>query len=454
MPPGWEPGPSGWAWPVVLVSPRSTEDLVRAHEVAADRPVVVVSPNLARPSLVLALLTGHGDEEVAAEDRAGPTRAALDDAAAELGREPASEPALMPATTGRPLWDLLAGVAAETGGHDRPWIVRSYRRVPEPCATAPLRRPFLSVLVRTQGRRPEALAEVLICLAAQTSSDFEVVLLPHDMGSSERKRLDRQLASLPRTFRVRLRVVPVTGGGRSRPLNVGLAAAVGRYVCVLDDDDIVLAHWVEAFATGSVRAPGLIQRAMAVEQDVEAVKGVPGYRAASVVRPRWEREFSLLSHLVDNHSPIHSYALPREVFTDLGLRFDESLPVLEDWDLLVRSASLVGVHDTEEVTAVYRRWPASASSFAHLPEGDWPATAWRVVDAWDRRPLLLPAGSARRLRREGIATLRRRPLGVQIRGRLQRERDRWAPRLVRWPVFPLLRWCYRRMLGRDRQLSP
>ena len=122
--------------------------------------------------------------------------------------------------------------------------------------------------------------------------------------------------------------------------------------------------------------------------------------------------------------------------------------MLEDWDLLVRAAALVGVHDTGEATAMYRRWPESASSFAELPEDSWPETAWRIVDDWDRHPLLLPAGSAVRLRTEGIATLRRRPLGLRVRGRLERSRDRWSPLLMRTPFFPALRWVYRRVVPR------
>ena len=37
-------------------------------------------------------------------------------------------------------------------------------------------RPFLSIITRTQGRRPHTLTEVLVCLTAQTDTDFELLL--------------------------------------------------------------------------------------------------------------------------------------------------------------------------------------------------------------------------------------------------------------------------------------
>ena len=41
-------------------------------------------------------------------------------------------------------------------------------------------RPFLTVLVRTQGKRIEPLRDALLCLAAQSDQDFEVIVLDHD----------------------------------------------------------------------------------------------------------------------------------------------------------------------------------------------------------------------------------------------------------------------------------
>jgi hypothetical protein len=427
---------------VVAIDPVDAPSLARAATAAGERPLVVVVPNVGRPTYLRALMVGRGEGLLPGRSRH--SRHGLDSLLARQGRLPRAEPRGEPVVSGRPLDDLVAGVVVGAGGHDRPWLVRRY----DVAATSEVAEPrvFLTVLVRTQGRRPEALADVLLCLGAQSCQDVEVLVLAHDVDPTARRRLDAQVAALPTAQRARIEVVTVTGGGRSRPLNVGAARSRGQYVAVLDDDDLVLGHWAGTFRAGAEVAPGSIQRAVAVEQDVEHVRDRVGHRASSWPRARWDTRFSLLSHIVDNHSPIHSYAYPREVFHELGLRFDESLPVLEDWDLLVRAASLVGVHDTVQVTAVYRRWPAAISSFADVAETDWPQTAWQVVAGWDRVPLLLPAGSVARLRREGIETLRRRPLRERLELRLRRARDRWSARLMRTPVGPALRWAYRRVV--------
>ena len=39
--------------------------------------------------------------------------------------------------------------------------------------------PFLSVITRTQGKRPEMLRETLLSLVGQTDEDFEVLLIGH-----------------------------------------------------------------------------------------------------------------------------------------------------------------------------------------------------------------------------------------------------------------------------------
>jgi len=95
--------------------------------------------------------------------------------------------------------------------------------------------PLLSVVMRTQLRRPEALRDALLCLAAQTDGRFELLLVAHDVDSAG---VESVLRDQPHWLRERTRVLTARGGTRSRPLNVGFSAARGSHVAVLDDDTV------------------------------------------------------------------------------------------------------------------------------------------------------------------------------------------------------------------------
>ncbi|MDE3087412.1 MAG: glycosyltransferase family 2 protein, partial [Acidobacteriota bacterium] len=254
---------------------------------------------------------------------------------------------------GTPLRVLLAAVADTAGRAAH-------------TATAAPGGPFLSVLVRTQGRRQATLQETLLSLAAQDSEDFEVLLLAHDVAPDRREVLEVLVAEFHPSFSRRVRVVPVDGGGRSRPLNAGAAVAAGRYLAVLDDDDLAFAGWVSGFEAAAGRAPGHVVRTSVAVQVATARPGAwdgqDGYEVTTALALDYPPRFDFLDHVDDNRTPINGYAVPRALVTALGQGWDESLPVLEDWDLLLRAASLCGVEDTATVGALLRSWMDSASS--------------------------------------------------------------------------------------------
>jgi 2-polyprenyl-3-methyl-5-hydroxy-6-metoxy-1,4-benzoquinol methylase len=253
--------------------------------------------------------------------------------------------------------------------------------------------PFLSVLMRTQNSRQATLQESLLSLAAQSCTDFEILLLPHDVPKDDLHDLRYIVDSFPPTFADRVRIVPVDGGGRSRPLNVGITQARGAYIAILDDDDVVFAHWVSQFAGAAAKCPGRVLRAVAAEQDVEptAWDGIrPGYEIVSRPYQRFPTTFDVVDHLINNYSPPCSLALPRSIFRDLGLRFDETLPVLEDWDVLVQAVLVSGVSSIEEVTSLWRRWRVGDSSTSVHSAHEWARARMAVLAKLDERPVLLP----------------------------------------------------------------
>ncbi|CAB4364808.1 MAG: glycosyltransferase [Actinobacteria bacterium] len=269
------------------------------------------------------------------------------------------------------------------------------RLVPEVESGADNASVFLSVAVRTQGTRA-TLADTLTCLAAQTCDDLEVLLYVDTTVDANEAAVRAMLASFDETFRSRVRVERLEAGNRVAPLNRAIESATGRYLAILDDDDLVFANWVEDFLASE--APGRMLRSRAVEQEVHLTTGgVSDLEPVSGFVSPYAERFDMLQHVGVNHSPIHTLAFPLQQLRQWGLRFDPTLPVLEDWDLLLRTAPWTGVIDTGHITALYRKWGHTEASIHKVPKSEWAAASDALLDRLDARPLLLPPGSARQI---------------------------------------------------------
>ncbi|MFI2753070.1 methyltransferase domain-containing protein [Cellulomonas sp. P22] len=261
-------------------------------------------------------------------------------------------------------------------------------------------RPFLSVVMRTQGRRLHCLREALTCLAGQTDDDFEVLVMGHRLEVQQQVGVERVIEDLPKSLRDRTHLIKVQHGNRVAPLNQGFAAAQGHYIVILDDDDIPLAHWVETFRRMADREPGRMLRAVAVLQNIDAVEtnGQSGIRTAGGIEKLYPSEFDIFDHLRANFTPNMAIAFPRGVFHDLGMRFDPELTTTEDWDFIMRAAVVVGVASSPEITSIYHWWVRGESSRTVHHQREWDRNNGRIVRKLDSRALILPEGSASRIR--------------------------------------------------------
>lgn len=257
---------------------------------------------------------------------------------------------------------------------------------------------FLTVVVRTQGRRPTTLRDALLCLQAQTCQDFEVVVVVHNAGVAEYDDVIAAVRDLPPSLHDRTRMLIVRGGGRARPLNEAVGVAQARYIAVLDDDDLVFAHWVESFKNLALQAAGMVLRSGCVEQAIAESPEVAGFRAVGQISAPYPDRFDLLAHIGRNHTPFMSYAFPLSVFRDLGMCFDESLHLCEDWDLELRAAFVVGVSSLPDVTAIYRRWASGSSSATLHDPAEWRRTEKAILAKIDSEPHIFPPGTLAAIR--------------------------------------------------------
>ncbi|WP_291047878.1 methyltransferase domain-containing protein [Herbiconiux sp.] len=261
--------------------------------------------------------------------------------------------------------------------------------------------PFLTVVIRTQGRRIAELEEVLLCLAGQSSTDFEVIVIAHRTSVEQQLGIEGAVEGVPGWLAERIRIVHVDHGNRATLLNTGLEEACGRYVAALDDDDLVFAHWVQAFADLELKFGGRVLRSVCARQQADRVRvrEADATRAHSGITMPYAREFSFVEHLSLNSTPFMSAAIPRALHRDLGMRYDDTLTTTEDWDYLLRAVSVVGVADSGALTAVYRGWVSQDSSITEHVHDEWILNQYAVDRKLDARPVLLPAGETRAIRK-------------------------------------------------------
>jgi SAM-dependent methyltransferase len=321
---------------------------------------------------------------------------------------PTGHPALTPGTTVNKVLNNLRD-AAEPSGRIQQFV---WACLPGPIGveaveSEPHEPVFLSVIVRTQGRRIQELREALLCLAGQSSQDFEVILLAHNVDVDTQIAVEQVIEDQVEGLRLRTSLTVVDYGTRATLLNIGFARARGEYVAVLDDDDLVFGHWVESFVKLAEKNNGTILRSVAAAQDAGrvSVRGKGGIRALSEMRMIFDNEFSYVVHLLSNRSPLMTLAFPIGVYRDMGVRFDESLTTTEDWDYLLRAAQITGVSDSLELTAIYHQWRDQDSSHTEHDEEEWRLNQLSIDRKIDSQPAMLQAGETRQIRmlvREGL----------------------------------------------------
>jgi len=304
-------------------------------------------------------------------------------------------------TSGSSLNNLLFSVADQANIHSRTyqfvWICQAKEPkditlyVDNPAGEE---RPFLSIIMRTQGRRPHTFNEALTALIAQTDNDFELLIIGHQLEAEKKAAINAMLHHHPQWFQEKCRLIEVGEGNRTRPLNVGFAAARGNYIAILDDDDLPFAHWVETYHHLAQKHPGRVLRAACVVQNVETVviNGQQALRACGPLEHRYPGYFDFITHFHHNQSPPVSLAFPRSAYQDLNIHFDETLTTTEDWDFLLRVVAICNVASSPEITAIYRWWVKDESSRTQHDQQEWQENYKKIIKKTAEMPIILPPG--------------------------------------------------------------
>jgi LmbE family N-acetylglucosaminyl deacetylase/glycosyltransferase involved in cell wall biosynthesis len=206
--------------------------------------------------------------------------------------------------------------------------------------------PLVSLVIRTKDR-PELLSQAMESVAASTYRRVEVILV-NDGGVSP---------EIPSEFPFPVvRVEMETNQGRAAAANAGVAAATGDYLGFLDDDDLVEPEHL-ATLTGLVSAADVRVAYTDAAVGVYELDPDQGWHEVDRRLP-YSRDFDPDILLVDNYIPFNTLLIERELFDEAG-PFDPAFEFFEDWEFLLRLASLTPFHHLPQVTAEYRHFRGS-----------------------------------------------------------------------------------------------
>ena len=223
--------------------------------------------------------------------------------------------------------------------------------------------PRVSVITRTRDRAP-LLLRAAASVAQQTFTDIEWILV-NDGGDTD--LLDATVAQIDESLRQRLvRIDNQSSSGIEAAASQGFASATGEFVAVLDDDD----SWEPGFLDTCVAALDADQLCVAVATPVDIV-----YERAlngSLIEDRhvpfaYTREdVPLVELVVENTVPPVSLVSRSSVSREIGF-WDPSLPVLADWDYLLRLACVGPIRylADKDILAHWHHRPASTDSFGN-----------------------------------------------------------------------------------------
>ncbi len=210
----------------------------------------------------------------------------------------------------------------------------------------------VTVVVRSGGAA-RALERAVASVRAQTHPDWSLVVAVPEGGDP---------APAERLAQADPRISVVRGQGRGALANAALAAAPGDLAVLHDDDGVWGPTFLEATVGHLATHPDDVAVATRAEIVVDPLDPAHPHLEVRRVLGQDEPSVSLVSLIAHNFVPPASLLIRRSVLDELG-GYDEELPALEDWELLLRLAATgpVGFLGDKPLAA----WHLTADAAAH-----------------------------------------------------------------------------------------
>lgn len=203
-------------------------------------------------------------------------------------------------------------------------------------------QPLVSVIIPAYNAA-RTLGVTVRSVIEQTMPDFEIIIV--DDGSTD-DTLKR--AKLIAENDVRVKVFTQPNSGVSAARNTAINAAKGKYVALLDADDVWVSYKLERqleILENGAKIYAVQSGAFFVNDDLDLIS----------VHPCVPTKDALLETLLFQNMPnnMSTLVIKRDMFETMGY-FDAELEILEEWDMAIKVARNCNLYSIEEPLSLYR----------------------------------------------------------------------------------------------------
>ena len=224
--------------------------------------------------------------------------------------------------------------------------------------------PTVAILVRTKDR-PRFLSRTLENIAQQTFTDYTVCVI-NDGGDEQATRAVIEASPLGSNAQdsSRVQLLTTAGGNMEAASNAGLAATTSEYVAIHDDDDL----WAPEFLERTVAA---LEESGALMCTTRVVERYERENADGEFEVYEERIFHDglpgmgLQFLFRTNRAVPIGILYRRSLHELVGFYDESLPVVGDWEFNMRAAAVADILLVDEPLAYWSLRPDAEGAEAN-----------------------------------------------------------------------------------------
>jgi glycosyltransferase involved in cell wall biosynthesis len=221
--------------------------------------------------------------------------------------------------------------------------------------------PKISIITRTRNR-PILLARAVESVLGQQNPPAWEWIVVNDAGDPDEVRRVLEPATNRHPDRIKLIHIPESRG-MEHASNSGIRTASGDYLVIHDDDD----SWEPAFLNRMCEwldQPEHAAHAGVVCHSIRVVEEIREEGITEQFRHPFNgelREISFWRVLQENPFPPISFVFRRKAYDEAG-PFDESLPVLGDWEFNLRVLARYPVGILPEALALYHHRPPSVTT--------------------------------------------------------------------------------------------